>query len=80
MNALSGSFDSYIAKQGIDVKGFVTKIKAVEATPEQMSLLGISEKALLRTISTKYSDENTPIQTTITYYRSDLYEYTFSSF
>ena len=80
LNALSGSFDSYIAKQGIDVKGFVTKIKAVEATPEQMSLLGISEKALLRTVSTKYSDENTPIQTTITYYRSDLYEYTFSSF
>lgn len=80
LNALNDSFDNYIAKEGIEVKGFTTRIKAVEASEEQMSMLGISEKVLLRTISTRYVDENTPIQTTVTYYRSDLYEYSFSSF
>lgn len=80
LNALNDSFDNYIAHSGIEVKGFSTKIRATQATEKQMSLLGITEKALLKTVSTKYSDVDTPIQSTVTYYRSDLYEYSFSSF
>ena len=80
LSELNDSFDNYIQKQGIDITGFSTKIKAVEASEKQQELLKVQDKALLRTISTKYCADAIPIQSTITYDRSDLYEYSFSSF
>ncbi|MEA4874912.1 GntR family transcriptional regulator [Anaerorhabdus sp.] len=80
LTALTGSIDEYVARQGIDVKGFVTKLSAVEGTDEQTGLLETETHALLKSISIRFIEKDIPFQYTITYYRSDLYEYTFSSF
>ena len=77
---LDKSLDSYIDKIGINVTGFVTRLRAVEATKEQMDILKINKKAVLNSISIRFLDDQIPFQYTASYYRSDLYEYTFSSF
>lgn len=80
LSAINGSIDEYVKKNGIDVKGFVTKLSAIEAYEDQIANLGSGKRALLKSISIRYIDKDIPFQYTITYYRSDLYEYTFSSF
>ena len=80
LSALQGSLEEYLEKIGLVVTGFVTKLKAIEANEEQMQLLQSNSKSVLNSISIRYIDENTPLQYTSTLYRSDLYEYTFSSF
>lgn len=80
LNELVSSLDAYIKKNGYDVHGFVTRLRAVEGSVEQLSLLQSSSSALLNSISIRYLDKNTPFYYTSSFYRSELYEYTFSSF
>lgn len=80
LNLLVTSLEAYIEKKGIKIEGFITKLKAVEGTDEQISLLKTKTKALLQSISIRYIDQETPVHYTCSLYRSDLFEYTFSSF
>jgi len=80
LNALNTSLDAYISKCNIEVNGFITRLRAVEGSDEQIRLLQSDSPALLNSISVRYSDKNTPIHYTSSFYRSELYEYTFSSF
>lgn len=80
LNSLVSSVDAYIKKCGIEVNDFITRLRAIEGNEEQLRLLQSSSHALLNSISVRYSDKNTPIHYTSSFYRSELYEYTFSSF
>lgn len=80
LNALVQSLEAYIEKIGLNITGFSTRLRAVEGTEKQLALLQTDSKALLKSISIRYLDEKTPVHYTASFYRSDLYEYTFSSF
>lgn len=80
LNALVTSLDAYIKKSGYDVHGFATRLRAVEGTDEQIRVLQSTSRALLNSISVRYLDKNQPFYYTSSFYRSELYEYTFSSF
>lgn len=80
LNALVDSLEAYIEKIGLDITGFVTRLRAVEGSDEQIRLLQTDNRALLNSVSIRYLDKETPVHYTSSYYRSDLYEYTFSSF
>ena len=80
LSALSGSFDKYMEHKGIHVSGFLTKLKAIEGNEKQLELLQVRSKALLKSLSIRYIEGNVPVQYTESLYRSDLFEYTFSSF
>ncbi|MBR4471529.1 MAG: GntR family transcriptional regulator [Erysipelotrichaceae bacterium] len=80
LGTLSGSFDKYMENKGIQVEGFVTKLKAIEGNEKQLELLQVKSKALLKSLSVRYIDGKIPVQCTESLYRSDLFEYTFSSF
>ncbi len=80
LGALSGSFDEYLKQKGNRITGFSTKLTAVKAEEKQMQLLGIKEDVLLRSVSVRYTGKDAPMQYTVSYYRSDLFEYTISSF
>jgi len=79
INVFNNSIDEYASKEGYKIIGFTTRLKAVEGTSYQCKLLNIEETALLKSISTRYIDKNIPFQLTISFYRSDIYEYSFSS-
>ncbi len=80
LSALDKSLDVYIQQIGYEISGFITRLRAVEGTEEQRKILETPTKALLNSISVRYIDMNRPLQYTSSFYRSDLYEYTFSSF
>lgn len=80
LNAMVSSIDAYTKESGIEVNGFVTKLRAIEGSDYQIQILQSTSRALLNSISVRYSDKNTPVHYTSSFYRSDLYEYTFSSF
>ena len=80
ISMLEGSFDRYMDSKGLSVSGFLTKLKAVEGNEKQLDLLQAKSKALLKSVSTRYINDITPVQCTESLYRSDLFEYTFSSF
>ena len=80
LSALKGSLDSYIEKLGYTIKGFVTKLRAVDSNNELRDLLSTTSHSILNSISVRYLDQNIPLQYTSTFYRSDIYEYVFSSF
>ncbi|MBQ9424937.1 MAG: GntR family transcriptional regulator [Erysipelotrichaceae bacterium] len=80
LSALEGSFDRYIESKGIKTTGFITKLKAIEGNEKQLDLLQAKSKALLKSVSIRYFNGDVPLQCTESLYRSDLFEYTFSSF
>ena len=83
LGALDDSLDDYIRDCGYDIAGFDTRLRAVEGSKEELGLLQTTSKALLCSISIRYIKEDdaiVPIQYTMSLYRSDIYEYTFSSF
>lgn len=80
LSELDNSLDVYIEKCGYKITDFITKLRAVEATKEQMDILKTNNRAILNSISMRYIKNKVPFQFTLSYYRSDLYEYTFSSF
>lgn len=80
LSATEKSLNEYTAQIGYDVIGFVTKLRAVDGTEEQLSILKSKSRALLNSISIQYIDSNQPLSYTSSYYCSDRYEYTFSSF
>jgi len=80
LNAIVESLEDYAKKIGLNIESFFTRLKAVEATEEQTKLLKTKSKAILNSISIRYLADGTPAHYTCSYYRSDLYEYTFSSF
>lgn len=80
LEALNGSFDKYMEGKGIRISGFLTKLKAIEGNDKQIDLLQVKSKALLKSVSIRFVDNITPVQCTESFYRSDLFEYTFSSF
>lgn len=83
LGALDDSLDDYIRDCGYDIAGFDTRLRAVEGSKEELDLLQTTSKALLCSISIRYIKEDdtiVPIQYTMSLYRSDIYEYTFSSF
>lgn len=80
LNAMVHSLEAYVEKIGLSITGFSTRLRAVEGTPKQLQLLQTDSRAILQSISIRYLDETTPVHYTASYYRSDLYEYTFSSF
>ncbi|MDB7988660.1 GntR family transcriptional regulator [Faecalicoccus pleomorphus] len=80
LNLLIVSLEAYVEKKGMKIEGFVTKLKAVEGTQKQLKLLRATSNALLQSTSIRYLDKNTPVHYTCSLYRSDLFEYTFSSF
>ena len=80
LNAIVASLEDYAKKIGLNIESFFTRLKAVEASEEQAELLKTKSKAILNSISIRYLGDGTPAHYTCSYYRSDLYEYTFSSF
>ena len=80
LSALNHSLDKYIETLGFEITGFVTKLRAVTATSKQQKILGSKDSAVLNSISIRYIEDKVPFQYTSTFYRSDLYEYIFSSF
>lgn len=80
LDKLNGSIDQYIEQRGIVITGFSTRLRAVEGSTSEKGLLQTSSSALLRSISIRFISDTKPFQYTCTLYRSDLYEYTFSSF
>lgn len=83
LGALDHSLDTYIKECGYEINGFETRLRAVEGNEKELNLLQTNKKALLASTSIRYvtEDDNTvPIQYTVSLYRSDIYEYTFSSF
>ena len=80
LNSMVSSIDAYTKECGIEVNGFVTRLRAIEGSDEQIRILQSTSRALLNSVSIRYSDKNTPVHYTSSFYRSDLYEYTFSSF
>lgn len=80
LDKLVGSIDQYLEQRNINITGFSTRLRAVEGTSSERSLLQATSPALLRSISIRFIDDSKPFQYTCTLYRSDLYEYTFSSF
>lgn len=80
LNAIVKSLEEYAEKIGLNISGFFTRLKAVEATSKQSELLQTNSKAILNSISIRYLENGTPVHYTCSYYRSDLYEYSFSSF
>ena len=80
ISRLTESIDSYYIENKIFATDFYTRLRAVEATEEQKQILKTNNDALLNSISIRYLKDKTPIQYTSTFYNSDLYEYTFTSF
>jgi DNA-binding GntR family transcriptional regulator len=80
LTALNDSLDEYIKNCGFEITGFCTRLKAVEGTPDQLDLLKTRNPALLKSVSIRFIANKIPFQYTASYYRSDLYEYSFSSF
>lgn len=80
LSVLEKSLDNYTASLGYNITGFFTRLRAVESSEEQMQILQYHSRAILNSISIRYIDLDTPYQYTSSFYRSDLYEYTFSSF
>lgn len=83
LGALDGSLDIYLKECGYTIVGFNTRLKALEGKKEELELLQTSSKALLCSTSIRYvniKNTSVPIQYTVSLYRSDIYEYTFSSF
>ena len=80
LNSMVSSIVAYTKECGIEVNGFVTRLRAIEGSDEQIRILQSTSRALLNSVSIRYSDKNTPVHYTSSFYRSDLYEYTFSSF
>lgn len=80
LSVLDKSLDSYTESLGYNITDFFTRLRAVEGSDEQIQILQSTSKAILNSISIRYLDLSTPYQYTSSFYRSDLYEYTFSSF
>ena len=80
LSMLDKSLDSYTESLGYNINDFYTRLRAVEGTDEQIQILQSTSRAILNSISIRYIDSATPFQYTSSFYRSDLYEYTFSSF
>lgn len=80
LSSLDNSLDEYIKSLGYEISGFVTRLRAVEGSDEQMELLETTSRAILNSVSIRYIENKQPFQYTSSFYRSDLYEYTFSSF
>lgn len=80
VTVLEKSLDAYAEDIGFIVTGFYTKLRAVEGTDFQINILETNSKAILNSISIRYIENKIPFQYTSSFYRSDLYEYTFSSY
>ncbi|MGI6607942.1 MAG: GntR family transcriptional regulator [Erysipelotrichaceae bacterium] len=80
VSVLEKSLDAYAEDLGFIITGFYTRLRAVEGTDYQIKILETDSKAILNSISIRYIENEVPFQYTSSFYRSDLYEYTFSSF
>jgi len=79
LSATEKSLNEYTASIGYEVIGFMTKLRAVEATEDQRTILKTKSRAVLNSISIQYIKSNQPLSYTSSFYCSDRYEYTFSS-
>ena len=80
LSVLDKSLESYIESLGYDITGFLTRLRAMEGNEDQLRILQTTNRAILNSISIRYVDTTIPFYYTSSFYRSDLYEYTFSSF
>ena len=80
LSVLDKSLESYIESLGYDITGFLTRLRAMEGKEEQLRILQTTNRAILNSISIRFVDTTIPFYYTSSFYRSDLYEYTFSSF
>lgn len=80
LSVLEKSLESYIESLGYDITGFLTRLRATEGNEEQLHILQTTNRAILNSISIRYVNTTIPFYYTSSFYRSDLYEYTFSSF
>lgn len=80
LSVLDKSLEVYTETLGYEITGFLTRLRAVEGTEEQLSILQTDNRAMLNSISIRYIENSIPFHYTSSFYRSDLYEYTFSSF
>lgn len=80
LSVLDKSLEAYTETLGYEITGFLTRLRAVEGSEEQLSTLQTKNRALLNSISIRYIQDTIPFHYTSSFYRSDLYEYTFSSF
>ena len=80
LSVLDKSLESYIESLGYDITGFLTILRAMEGNEDQLRILQTTNPAILNSISIRYVDTTIPLYYTSSFYRSDLYEYTFSSF
>ena len=80
LSVLDKSLESYTESLGYEITGFFTRLRAIEGTEEQLSILQTTNRAMLNSISIRFIETSVPFHYTSSFYRSDLYEYTFSSF
>ena len=54
LSSLDNSLDEYIKSLGYEISGFVTRLRAVEGSDEQMELLETTSRAILNSVSIRY--------------------------
>ena len=79
LTVLNESLNKYFEDMGIVDNGTKQKMSAHLPTQEQKELLNIDHEALLRSAHTRFTKDNIAYEYTETYYRSDMFEYTFDS-
>ena len=80
LNEMTESIENYLKSIGLEITGFSTRLRAIEGDERQLLLLETPNKAILQSSSVRYFDEDHPAYFSISYYRCDSYEYSFSSF